>query len=132
MKKGHLYILAAIIWGIPGLNITIKGISAYIEQPAGNIWWLLLITTFVLGGFFLIFRSVVGRYAQRIASLPEKVAPWQVFPLRGWLLLAFMAGLGIALGNIQSIPSAFIASFYSGLGPMLLLSAVRYAIYLHR
>lgn len=126
MKRRHLYILAAIIWGIPGVNITFKGFCAYAELPVKNIWWLLIITLVILSGFFLIFRKVTTRYSSRIASLPEKVAPWHVFPLRGWLLLLFMAGLGVILGHISSIPSSFIASFYSGLGPMLILSAVRY------
>lgn len=127
MKRRHLYILAAIIWGIPGINITIKGINAYIEQPSDRIWWLLVITSFVMAGFFYVFNKVVIRYTERIASLTDKSAPWHVFPARGWLLLIFMAGLGVTLRNIPSIPSSFIASFYSGLGPMLILSAVRYA-----
>lgn len=126
MKRRYLYILAAIIWGVPGVNITFKGICAYLEQPAKNLWWLLIVTLIIMSGFFFIFRKVTTRYSGRIASLPETVAPWHVFPLRGWLLLLFMAGLGIILGNVPSIPSSFIASFYSGLGPMLILSAVRY------
>lgn len=37
-----------------------------------------------------------------------------------------MMGLGIALKHIPQVPSAFTAAFYSGLGPMLLISSVRY------
>lgn len=37
-----------------------------------------------------------------------------------------MMGLGIALKHIPAIPSAFIASFYSGLGPMLVFSSLRF------
>lgn len=128
MKRKHLYILAAIIWAIPGANISFKGVSAYAELPVKNIWWLLIVTLIVMSGFFFILRKVTTRYSGRIASLPEKVAPWHVFPLRGWLLLLFMSGLGIILGHIPSTSTSFIASFYSGLGPMLLLSAVRFAI----
>lgn len=131
MKRRHLYILAAIIWVIPGANITIKGICAYAEQPVKNIWWLLIITLIIMSVFFFIFRKVTTGYSGRIASLPEKVAPWHVFPLRGWLLLLFMAGLGMILGHIPSIPSSFIASFYSGLGPMLILASIRYIREMH-
>ncbi len=88
MNRKHLYVVAAVIWGIPGIIITSKG----------------------------------------IAALPEKVKIWQTFPTRGWILLVFMMGLGIALKHIPGVPSAFTASFYTGLGPMLLLSAGRYLL----
>ena len=126
MKRKHLYAVAAVIWGIPGITITLKGISAYGKQSSENLWWLLLITASVLAAFFMMFRRIVNRYCGRIASLPAKVKIWQTFPARGWILLVFLMGLGIALRHIPAIPSAFIASFYSGLGPMLLLSSFRF------
>ena len=128
MKRKHLYAVAAVIWGIPGITITLKGISAYGKQPSENLWWLLLITTAVLSAFFLMFRRTVDRYCNRIAVLPEKVTIWQTFPIRGWILIVFMMGLGIALKYIPVIPSSFTASFYSGLGPMLIFSAFRFFI----
>lgn len=126
MKKRDLYIVAGVIWGVPGVIISLKGINAYRIQPSEDIWWLLLITAGVLSGFFLMFRRIVKRYCQRIASLPDQVKIWQTFPARGWFLIVFMMGLGIALKHIPDIPSAFTASFYSGLGPMLLLSSLRF------
>lgn len=126
MKKRDLYIVAGVIWGVPGVIISLKGINAYRIQPSEDIWWLLLITAVVLSGFFLMFRRIVNRYCQRIASLPDRVKIWQTFPARGWFLIVFMMGLGIALKHIPDIPSAFTASFYSGLGPMLLLSSLRF------
>lgn len=128
MKRKHLYAVAAVIWGIPGITITLKGISAYGKQPSENIWWLLLITVSVLAAFFIMFRRIVNRYCGRIASLPAKVKIWQTFPARGWILIVFMMGLGIALRHIPAIPSAYISSFYSGLGPMLLLSSFRFLV----
>ena len=126
MKRRHLYAVAGIIWGIPGITITLKGIKAYMMQPSGNIWWLLLVTISVMAAFFMMFRSIVDRYSRRIASLPESVRIWQTFPLKGWILLAFMMGLGITLKHIPEVPTAFTASFYSGLGPMLILSSLRF------
>ena len=129
MKRKHLYAVAAVIWGIPGITITIKGISAYRMQPSGNLWWLFLITAAVLAAFHMMFRKIVRRYCDRIASLPDKVRIWQTFPTRGWILLVFMMSLGIAMKHIPDIPSAFIASFYSGLGPMLLVSSFRFILF---
>ena len=126
MKKKHLYIVAGVIWGIPGAIISVKGIKAYQMQPPEDIWWLLMITAAVQAAFFMLFRKIVDRYCDRIASLPDKVKIWQTFPTRGWFLLIFMMSLGITLKHIPGVPSAFTASFYTGLGPMLILSSVRY------
>lgn len=126
MNRKYLYVIAAIIWGIPGVIITAKGIGAYMSMPTSKLWWLLLITLAVLLGFYFMFRKIVDKYIARIAALPEKTSIWQSFPLRGWILIFFMMGLGMALKFI-GVPPEFTASFYSGLGPMLLWSACRFA-----
>ena len=121
--RRFLYFIAAFIWGVPGIILTIKGVRTYCIQPAQKIWWLLLITVFVLIGFFFMFRSIVDRYSSRISTLPDKVSPLKTFPLRGWVLIIFMTSLGLVLKKIPNIPSEFTASFYSGLGPMLIWAA---------
>lgn len=126
MKRIYLYYIAASLWGIPGVIITVKGLKAYLTMPQDKLWWLFLITAIVLVGFFFMFSRIVGRYSARIAALPEKTTLWQTFPLRGWILIAFMASLGVALKFIPGVPAEFTASFYSGLGPMLIYSAVRF------
>ena len=126
MNRKYLYIVAGLIWGIPGVIIAIKGIKAYCIQPSENLWWLLMITVAVLTAFFFMFRKIVDRYCRRIVSLTEKVSIWQAFPVRGWILIVFMMCLGIVLKHIPQIPSAFTASFYSGLGPMLVVAAIRF------
>ena len=124
--RRFLYFIAAFIWGVPGILLTIKGVRTYRIQPAQKIWWLLLITVFVLIGFFFMFRSIVDRYSSRISTLPDKVSPLKTFPLRGWILIIFMTSLGLVLKKIPNIPSEFTASFYSGLGPMLIWAACRF------
>ena len=126
MSRKYLYIVAGLIWGIPGVIIAIKGIKAYCIQPSENLWWLLMITVAVLTAFFFMFRRIVDRYCDRIAALPDKVSIWQTFPTRGWILVVFMTCLGIVLKYIPAIPTAFTASFYSGLGPMLVLASARF------
>lgn len=126
MDRKYLYIVAAVIWGIPGIIISVKGVDAYLMQSPDALWWLLMITAAVMTGFFFMFRRIVDRYCDRIAGLPEKVKIWHTFPTRGWALLVFMMGLGVALKHIPGVPTAFTASFYSGLGPMLLISSIRF------
>ncbi len=61
-----------------------------------------------------------------IAAQPQKTTVWQTFPLRGWILIVCMSCLGIIMKHIPAVPAAFTASFYSGLGPMLLFAALRF------
>jgi hypothetical protein len=126
MKREYLYYIAAIIWGIPGVIISIKGISAYFQMCPGKLWWLLLITAGVIAGFYFMFSRIVDKYSSRIASLPAKTSFWQTFPLKGWILVVGMSCLGIALKFVPGIPMEFTASFYSGLGPMLVVAAARF------
>ncbi len=126
MKREYLYYIAAIIWGIPGVIISIKGISAYFQMCPGKLWWLLLITAGVIAGFYFMFSRIVDKYSTRIASLPAKTSFWQTFPLKGWILVVGMSCLGIALKFVPGIPMEFTASFYSGLGPMLVVAAARF------
>ena len=127
IRRAYSYVIAAAIWGIPGINIAIKGVKTYMLMRSDDLWWLMLITVAVSVFFFIIFRRVVRKYSERIVSLPDSVMIWQIFPPKGWILLAIMMGLGITLKHIPDVPMSFTASFYSGLGPMLIVSALRFA-----
>ena len=126
MNKTKLYLIAALIWGIPGIIISIKGFRAYLTMAPGKLWWLLLITAAVIVGFYVMFSRIVDRYSARIASLPQSTTIWQTFPFRGWILVICMTCLGIVLKFIPGVPMPFTASFYSGLGPMLVVAACRF------
>ena len=124
--KKYLYLIAALIWGIPGILITFKGIRAYYDVPIPQIGWLMILTGFILLMFHRIFRQLVKRYSNHIIALPEKNALWQTFPIRAWIMIFFMMGLGITFKLIPTIPTQFTAFFYSGLGPMLIVSSFRF------
>ncbi len=122
ISKRLLYLIAAVIWGIPGLIIAIKGIRAYTAMPTDELWWLCLITLGVLISFIWMFRRIVNRYCNLIAALPDQTTIGHTFSLRGWVLIVCMSSLGIALKFISCIPAEFTASFYSGLGPALVVA----------
>lgn len=124
MNRRFLYIAAGLIWGIPGVMITLKGIRAYLTMPTDELWWLLLITAGVLVSFFWMFGRIVRRYCALIAKEPEQTTLLHTFPLKGWILVICMSCLGMVLKFIPSIPAEFIASFYSGLGPALVWSGI--------
>lgn len=124
MNKRFLYLTAGLIWGIPGVMITIKGIRAYTTMPENELWWLALITTVVLTSFIWMFSRIVDKYCKLIAAEPDQTSVWHTFPLRGWILVIGMSCLGIALKFVPFIPVEFTASFYSGLGPALVIASV--------
>ena len=126
MSRKYLYYIAAAFWGIPGLVITVKGIRTYLTMPSQKLWWLMLISAFVLLSFFMMFRKIVDKYSARIAALPATTNFWNTFPLRGWILIVCMSCLGMALKFMPFVPAEFTASFYSGLGPMLIFAACRF------
>ena len=122
ISKRFLYLIAAAIWGVPGFIITAKGLRSYTAMPTNELWWLCLITLGVLISFIWMFRRIVNRYCNLITALPDKTTIWHTFPLRGWVLIVCMSSLGIALKFIPCIPAEFTASFYSGLGPALVVA----------
>lgn len=122
INKRFLYLIAAAIWGIPGFIITAKGITAYTAMRTDELWWLCLITSGVLISFLWMFQRIVNKYCNLIVALPEKNTIGHTFPLRGWVLVVCMSCLGIALKFISCIPVEFTASFYSGLGPALVVA----------
>ena len=124
MNRQYLYIAAGLIWGIPGVMITLKGIRAYLTMPSDELWWLLLITAGVLVSFVWMFGRIVRRYCALIAKEPKQTTLLHTFPLKGWILVICMSCLGMVLKFIRSIPTEFIASFYSGLGPALVWSGI--------
>ena len=128
MRVGRrwLFLLAALIWGFPGAVITSKGVAAYGGVAGEQMWWHLAITAVVLLGFGFMFGRIVARYTAHIRSLPERVTPLRMFPRKGWVLLGVMMCLGGVLRLAPFVPNAFIASFYSGLGPMLLVSSAKF------
>ena len=123
INRSCLYYIASVIWGIPGVIITVKGISAYFSVDKGQLWWLFIITALVLTGFIFMFSRIVAKYRRLIQKQPERTSPLKTFPVRGWTIVVFMMCLGMAL-KIIGVPLAFTASFYSGLGPSLLIAAI--------
>lgn len=129
LQRKHLYLAAALLWGVPGAVITIKGVMAYTFVAWQSLWYLFPVTIVVMTGFFFMFNRVVARYISRIDSLPaDKLTLQNTFSFRSWLLMFFMMGLGLLLKHVPDLSVAFVASFYSGLGPLLLLSAAKFAL----
>lgn len=126
MKRKNLFLVAALIWLIPGLIITIKGLKIFLRTFDAISWWMILVVLLTLAFFYVIFAKVVRKYGLRISSLPEPSHIMKTFSPQAWCLLLLMMGLGFLMNRLTFLPEAFKASFYLGLGPMLLLSAGKF------
>lgn len=129
MTNSHLFLVAAAIWGVPGVMVLTKGLWAYSNHINDDLLWLILLSTAIVGAmFFIIFSKIVKIYSSHINSQRQRLTIWHTFPSRGWGLILSMMMLGIIFRLIPSIPSQFIAAFYTGLGSMLILSAIRFLL----
>ena len=66
IRRAHSYVIAAAIWGIPGINIAVKGFRTYMLMNPDDLWWLMLITIAVSIFFFIIFRPLLRPFEQII------------------------------------------------------------------
>ena len=131
VKKTTLILVAAIVRFLAGANILRIGLqSAITLWQQKNYIPLVIALSFsllVLIGFLFMFRRVIDKHCRRILSYPEeKKSIFLFFDLKGYLLMAFMMGLGITLRAIDKIPISFFAAFYTGLGTALMLGGIRF------
>lgn len=126
LGKRGLLILSGLLWSIAGFNVLRKGLVALAED---HRWWVVLLAIAIGAGFLMMFRGVVRKYTERILSLPGERYPFYRFmSVKGYLLIGFMMTLGITMGLIPGMPTAFFASFYTGLGTALSYGAVRFFV----
>lgn len=128
VKKEKLLIVAGVVWGLAGINILRIGLTSFAEifhQMKLPIFLLMIpLSAVILAGFGAMFRKVVRKNIKRILSYSRKKSVFAFFDLKGYLLMAFMMGLGITLRSINLLPTAFFAVFYTGLGTPLTVSGI--------
>ena len=56
----------------------------------------------------------------------EKKSLLAFLPVKGWIMVTFFMCLGIALKHVPGVPTAFLASFYCGLGPALIVAGATF------
>ena len=129
VRKEHLLAINGLMWTAIGTKISITGLCHYLTSPAERLWWMIPLSLLVFVGFYRMFTGIVRKYAERIHALPgEKESIFKTFSLKGYLIIAFMISLGIALKYIPGMPESLFAWFYLGLGPGLLSAGIRFLI----
>ncbi|MBO4536734.1 MAG: hypothetical protein J5702_05960 [Bacteroidales bacterium] len=130
IRTRGLLAVNGLMWAAIGTKITVTGVSSYWKLGATDaLWWMIPLSLLVFAGFYRMFTGVVRKYSERIYAMPEpKTSVFKTFSVKGYLIIAFMISLGIALKHIPGIPTSFFAWFYCGLGPGLLSAGVRFLL----
>ena len=130
IRTSGLLAVNGLMWTAIGTKITVTGVSSYLKMGAmPALWWMIPLSVLVFAGFYAMFTGVVRKYTARILAMPEPKQPvYKTFSLKGYLIIAFMIGLGITLKHIPGIPTSFFAWFYCGLGPGLLSAGIRFLL----
>lgn len=129
VRKTRLLAINGCLWFAIGARIATIGLVNYLIVPKEELWWMLSLSFLVFSGFFMMFRGIVRKYAERIHNLPgPKESVFKTFGLKGYLIIAFMITLGVTLKYIPGIPQSFFAWFYLGLGAGLLSAGIRFLI----
>lgn len=130
VRREHLLLMLVLCWLGPGIKILVTGVKALMdvaENHPERVWWLVVAAVAVSVSFSLMFNNFVKRYTQRILDFPErKKSIFAFFDLHGYILIAFMMGLGISLKFIPGMPADFFAGFYPGLGIALSIAGFRF------
>ena len=130
VRREHLLLMLVLCWLGPGIKILVTGVKALMDVTENHherVWWLVVAAVAVAVSFSLMFNNFVKRYTQRILDFPErKKSIFAFFDLHGYILIAFMMGLGISLKFIPGMPAEFFAGFYPGLGIALSIAGFRF------
>ncbi|MBQ7163004.1 MAG: hypothetical protein IJR64_05375 [Bacteroidales bacterium] len=124
----YLLLVNGLLWTAIGTRIALIGIDHY-QHLESIPWWFFLLSSVVFASFWFMFTGVVRRYSERIMTMTEpRTSIFQTFSVKGYIIIAFMITLGIALKRIPQVPDSFIAWFYCGLGPGLLSAGIRFIL----
>ena len=122
VRKHWLVAANALLWMAAGMNIARIGIGCALALSS-NVW---LWSIPVFAAFFTMFNRVITKNTVRIRAFEQEKAPlYKFLSLKGYLIIAFMMTLGITLRKLGSIPDAFFAFFYTGLGSALFLAGAK-------
>ena len=70
---------------------------------------------------------IYRKHTQRITSgKREKHCPFSFFDAKGWIVMAFMIGMGVTIRKAHLLPESFIAVFYTGLSLALIATGGRF------
>lgn len=126
MKTKSLTLIAGTIWLLAGFNVCRIGVVSWMDLETTSVLMVVgSIVTLLL--FSTMFVKMLFKNVRRIRRIEvDKRRLWHMMPVKSYTIMAFMITFGILLRNCPAIPSAFIASFYVGLGSALMVAGTVY------
>lgn len=121
----YLLLIAGIVWIIAGVNVVKIGLTDFILNWNGQVWYvlgsLLVFTIFMR----FIFYPLVKKHNIRILKMEEKRVPfYQFFDVKSYIIMICMITGGIIVRSAHILPSITIGVLYCGIGFSLMGAGV--------
>ena len=127
VPRRWLFFIAAAVWGFAAYRVLMMALRFAPESPF-PLWQVLILGLVGFVIFFnVVFLKVSRKYIHRIACLKsEKPCFFAFFGWKSYLLIAFMASMGIVFARFHLMPVFLQGIFYLALGISLLISALMF------
>jgi len=123
IPRNALMGISAALWVVPASILLWRAI----EWSNGVTVPVTVIAAVVTGvAYFFWFIRIVRANISRIHSLPERSPFWAVLSPRGYVMIALMVTLGIALRS-SDLPRIYLAPPYALMGGCLLFGSLHTA-----
>jgi len=126
VPRRWLLILAGITWFGVGLLLCWRA-WGWLDTELPNRTWMEELGAIATGFFLYSFAlsKVAQKNIARIDDLPHRTHVWNFIPMKSYLMIATMIGMGIALRN-SSLPKELLIIPYTAMGGALILGGVAY------
>ncbi|HCA78556.1 MAG TPA: hypothetical protein DEP53_02365 [Bacteroidetes bacterium] len=126
VPRRYLFVLAGGLWTIAGTVLCLRA-EVWLEVlPMGTeIELEVLGAILAVPAYLFLFMHIVRRSIDRITDLPERVCLFAFTAWRGYLLIALMIGLGLALRS-TSIPGYWFSLPYTAMGIVLIVGSLQF------
>jgi len=126
VPRRYLFMIAAVLWTLAGGLLCVRGViwldvfSFPVELGLEAVSMLIAI-----GGYVVLFSKVVQANVGRISRLPERSCVFAFSAWRGYLMIALMMSIGIALRG-STMPKYVLSIPYTAMGGALLIGSARF------
>ena len=125
VPKRWLFFIAALVWAYAAFRVLKMALKF---APEGSLPLWEVITLGLIGFvvfFYFVFLKVCRKHIHRISTMEQKKpCLFAFFGWKSYLLIAFMASMGIYFARMEVMPLFLQGIFYIALGSSLFLSAL--------
>ena len=132
VPRHWLFALAGVMWtGVGVMLMWRAGIWLSDMESAWAFSIALAGAVIAVSFYYFMFTKTVEKNIRRLCDLPDPVGILAFNSPKGYILIVFMIGLGIALRH-SPLDRRILALVYAGMGGALFLASLRFYRQLHR